>query len=102
MRLDAKDALAQLDSLLAGGPDTETTSSIITAAIFAAAAYEASVDGGQNTIALLRAFLIALHDPLDPRLDYLRATPDAGQTARCLANNDDPLNEIAPLPQADE
>ncbi|AUQ62150.1 hypothetical protein [Phaeobacter inhibens] len=52
------------------------------AGCFAAAAYEAAPSGGADVHALTRSFLLALIDPTDPALDYLRADPAAGAAAR--------------------
>jgi hypothetical protein len=77
----ARVLLDAYDGFMAGKPENEYTRSVSTAACFGAAAYEKGV-GGQGVHALARSFLIALIDPTDPQLDYLRADPDSGKTAR--------------------
>ncbi len=54
---------------------------VVVAACFGAGAFMASTDDGAP-LAMARAFLIALIDPLDPALDYLRQDPAAGEKAR--------------------
>lgn len=81
----ARDALDNYDEFLSGGGISlaahEVNKALSDAASFAAAAYEKGY-GGQAVHALLRSFLIALIDPSDERLDYLRADPKAGVAAR--------------------
>ena len=81
----AKGWLADYDGFMAGkdaSPEArERIISLTTAATFAGAAYERGA-GGSEGHALLRSFLIALIDPTQDALDYLRADPAAGQAAR--------------------
>jgi hypothetical protein len=83
---DAEKLLEAHDAFLSGHPLTEGQSerarSVAQAACFAAAAYNAGGEGGQNIAALARAFLLALIDPMHSDLDYLRADPASGRVAR--------------------
>ncbi len=57
-----------------GGPETDLSFSALgRAAVFGAAAYEANTEAESAPISMMQAFLRALADPTDPRLDYLRA-----------------------------
>ena len=75
MMLDNRNAIGS------PGYDGELGRRCLSAVIFAS---EADRAAGYNAapIALLRAFLQALIDPLHPDLDYLRADPAAGAKAR--------------------
>ena len=79
--------LALYRRAISGDPVTdaerETAHAILAAASFGCEAYHRHVgcDGGA-TIAMLKAFLTALIDPLSPDLDYLRADPASGPAAR--------------------
>ena len=81
----AKSWLADYDGFMAGkgvSPESgERIISLTTAATFAAAAYERGA-GGNECHALLLSFLMALVDPKQEALDYLRADLADGQTAR--------------------
>ena len=82
--LDAGDAFMGGRNLTAEQIELERIATI--AGAFAAAAYDAhSPKGGGECHALTRAFLLALIDPNHPDLDYLRADPSAGETARNAA-----------------
>lgn len=72
-------ARALLSALDAGS--SGSINPVVMAACFGAEAFMASGDDGAP-IAMARAFLAALIDPLDPALDYLRADPAAGEVAR--------------------
>ncbi|WP_417724606.1 cell division protein ZapB [Salipiger sp.] len=82
----AKVMLACYDKDMSGTKPTEAERevalAVALASSFAAYAYEQGMPGGQNAHALARSFLLALIDPLHPDLDYLRADPPSGQTAR--------------------
>lgn len=82
----ARDMLAALDGFMSGAKLTEKQEELNKAATlagcFAAAAYEAAPGGGADVHALTRTFLLALIDPADPALDYLRADPKAAAAAR--------------------
>ena len=71
-----------------GGPSYNSALGLraLSAAIFAAEAQRAADDYDAAPIALMRAFLIALIDPLHPDLDYLRADPASGAAAREARN----------------
>lgn len=78
--------LDAVDGFMAGADQTEAQreleKSASRAGVFAAAAYEAAPKGGTDIHALTRVFLLALIDPTDQALDYLRADPAAGAVAR--------------------
>lgn len=58
----------------AGGQETDLPFEIMgRAASFGAAAYDAHPMRDAAPVAMMQAFLQALADPSDPRLDYLRA-----------------------------
>ena len=85
--LNVATLLATYDKFLSGAQISEaeegTARLIMRAASFGAAAYDASwLCDGQRTHAMIRSVLIALIDPMDARLDYLRAEPDAAVAAR--------------------
>lgn len=83
---DTRTLLDALDAFMSGAPLTidqnEAQKAAGVAGCFAAVAYESAPSGGPDIHALTRAFLMALIDPLDPSLDYLRADPAAGVAAR--------------------
>ena len=67
-------------------PDDEARHRAISlAGCFAAVAYEKGICAGQDVHALTRSFLIAMLDPTDARLDYLRSDPNSGAALRALA-----------------
>ncbi|MCT4611317.1 MAG: hypothetical protein N4A70_19175 [Pelagimonas sp.] len=80
-QIAAKTLLAAEESFLSGGPATEQFLSMSIAACFAAQAYEKGF-GDQAISSMARTFLIALIDPMDERLDYLRADPVSGEAVR--------------------
>lgn len=69
-----------------GSGDREAADRLSISAAFAAQAFEFAASNGITSdsapMALLRAFLQSLIDPLHPDLDYLRADPASGDTAR--------------------
>ena len=77
-------AKAIIDALDAG--ESEESSRVILAACYGAQALDVAASRGITRdgapIAMARAFLLALIDPLDPALDYLRSDPAAGEAAR--------------------
>jgi len=77
----AKVLLEAYDNFMSGGPETETSKAVSLAGCFGGAAHEMGA-GGQAVHALTRSFLIALIDPADEQLDYLRADPRSGAVAR--------------------
>ncbi len=85
----ARIMLGALDGFMSGShltdAENEAQKAVSIAGSFAAAAYEAAPGGGADVHALTRSFLLALIDPTDPDLDYLRADPAAGATARDAA-----------------
>lgn len=86
MELIQRAALTMLqnhDACMDGAPcDNGLDRHVTIAACFGAAAYEAAPCTDSGAHAMLRAFLLALIDPADPGLDYLRADPAAGEAAR--------------------
>ena len=62
-------AISLLDAKLTG----PAAHRLVVAAIFGAAAYEKSTDGDAAPIAMMRAILLAMKDPMSTDLDYLRA-----------------------------
>lgn len=75
---DIDDAAAALlavhDDFLAGRDvDRALADKLHRATIFGAAAYDACPMADAATAVMVRAFLIALIDPMNPQLDYLRA-----------------------------
>lgn len=86
LRAAAVVALASVDAFMSGMPITDAqkaqSDTLARAASFASEAYRQGYDHDQATHAMLRAFLTALVDPLHTDLDYLRADPAAGTTAR--------------------
>lgn len=80
------DMLACYDKSMRGEPLTITEKAVVNrlvkAAAFASQAYERGIDPDQATHAMLRALLCTLVTPLHPDLDYLRAVPASGPTAR--------------------
>ncbi|KII16299.1 hypothetical protein [Phaeobacter sp. S60] len=85
----ARVMLGALDGFMSGvdltDAENEAQKAASLAGCFAAAAYEAAPGGGADVHALTRSFLLALIDPADPALDYLRADPEAGAVARAAA-----------------
>ncbi|MBD9528410.1 hypothetical protein [Paracoccus sp. PAR01] len=82
--LTAYDDLMSTSRLLTA-KERHGVSDLLGAATFAAAAYE-TVDGRDGAIiAMMRAFLLALVDPIHPDLDYLRRDPAAAKAARSAA-----------------
>lgn len=66
--------LAVHDDFMAGrAVDEAIAQKLHRAAIFGAAAYDACQMADAAPGAMVRAFLLALIDPLNPQLDYLRA-----------------------------
>lgn len=83
----AQEMLDAVDTFMSGKPLTvqqqELQDVVTKAGCYAAAAYDQHhPKGGGEYYAMTRAFLLALIDPLSPELDYLRAEPSAGATAR--------------------
>lgn len=79
--LDTVDDFMSGKNLTEDQRELERTATV--AGVFAAAAYDAyTPKSGGEIHALTRAFLLALFDPTHADLDYLRADPKAGQTAR--------------------
>ncbi|WP_353144899.1 hypothetical protein [Paracoccus sp. (in: a-proteobacteria)] len=78
--------LALHDKFMSGGGVTDDEKAaadhIALSAAFGSAAYEAAMDADRGTHAMLRAFLLALVDPMHPDLDYLRRNPEAALAAR--------------------
>lgn len=86
-KMTPAEMLALHDRKIGGDPVTDDEEAaadrIVLAAAFGSQAFMQHVgcDGGA-TIAMLRAFLTALADPMHPDLDYLRQDPAAGAAAR--------------------
>lgn len=86
-RMTPVELLALWDRKIGGDPVTDadraTAENILLAASFGSQAFVQHVgcDGGA-TLAMLRAFLTALIDPMSPDLDYLRMDPAAAAAAR--------------------
>lgn len=82
----AADLLAVYDGFMQGAKLTEVQmemqKSVAIAGCFAAAAYEAAPGGGPDVNALTRSFLMALIDPGDAALDYLRVDPATAAATR--------------------
>ncbi|MFG6591243.1 hypothetical protein [Sulfitobacter sp. 1A12157] len=83
----AKVLLAAVDAFMSGEKLTEEQRELERTAVIAGAFAGGAYDrywpkGGGEYHALTRAFLLALIDPDHAELDYLRADPSAGQTAR--------------------
>jgi hypothetical protein len=83
----AREALDRYDAFMAGQDlspfDKVAADRVARAACFAAEAYkQTGPDEESGVHALARAFLLAMVDPLDEQLDYLRADPASGQKAR--------------------
>jgi hypothetical protein len=78
--------LAAYDKFMVGDKMTdaemEAFRAVATASSFAGAAYDDAAPYSHAAHVLARSFLIALIDPNDPQLDYLRAEPGAGAVAR--------------------
>ena len=79
--------LDAIDAFMSGRPLTaeqnELQDRVFKAGCYAAAAYDAHTPkGGGETYSLTRAFLMALIDPLNEELDYLRQDPSSGALAR--------------------
>lgn len=95
IKASARVMLGTLDGFMSGSSltdaDNEVQKAVSLAGCFAAAAYEAAQGGGADVHALTRSFLLALIDPTDPALDYLRADQAAGAAARDAAAQ---LNKI--------
>lgn len=85
-KMTAGDLLALQTRAMSGGGVTEAerqiADGILLAAIFAAEAYDRQTVQEDATVALMRAFLKALVDPLSSDLDYLRADPASAEAAR--------------------
>lgn len=90
----ARDMLEAFDGFMAGEELTkakrELERKVCRAGCFAAEAYERAPSGA-DIAALTRTFLLALIDPMDPALDYLRADPAAGAAARDAATRLDKI-----------
>jgi hypothetical protein len=102
--MQTKEILESVDAFMSGEAlnlqQVEMSNSAFTAAAFAAAAYEAHTPkSGGECHALLRAFLLALIDPLHPDLDYLRERPDCADTARSAM---DTINSIIRAGEANQ
>lgn len=73
----ARQMLAAHDLFMSGAGVTPTQKAdadrLVLPACFAAEAYDRLGGGEEGTMALLRAFLLAVIDPASPELDYLRA-----------------------------
>lgn len=86
-KMTPAEMLALHDRKIGGDPVTDeervVAENILLAASFGAEAFMRHVgcDGGA-TLAMLRAFLTALSDPMSPYLDYLRMDPAAAVAAR--------------------
>ncbi len=86
-KMTPPDLLALHDRIISGDPISEEDRAVGDALLMAAAfgsmafAKHVGCDGGA-TLAMLRAFLTALIDPMSPDLDYIRADPAAGPAAR--------------------
>ena len=84
----ASDMLATWEEWFSGGKADlkEDANKLLVAASFAAQAFDMAADSGVTRdgapIALMRAFLLALVDPLHPGLDHLRADPTTGPAER--------------------
>lgn len=71
------------DAFMSGAPcDKDLDRHVTLAACFGAAAYEAAPCADSGTHAMLRAFLLALIDPMHPELDYLRAGNQVTEVSR--------------------
>ncbi|MFV1591185.1 hypothetical protein VWZ88_01295 [Phaeobacter sp. JH20_36] len=85
----ARELIETIDAYRAGEVRTEQArelhSAVFEAGIFAAQAFQVAPNGGADVVALARTFLIALSNPTDAQLDYLRADPAAGAVARDAA-----------------
>jgi hypothetical protein len=85
-RDDLTALLAAYDKFMAGDKMTdaemEAFRAVAAASAFAAAAYDDATPYSHAAHVLARSFLIALIDPCDPQLDYLRSDPGAGAVAR--------------------
>ena len=79
-------ALSLYDRFMSGGGITDDerkqVDQIALAAAFGSTAYEAGMDADQGTHAMMRSILLALVDPMNPDLDYLRVDPEAARLAR--------------------
>ena len=88
-RTTAAHMLEAYDSFMAGeaiSPEQwELQKAATCAGAFAAAAYETAPKGGADISALTRSFLLALIEPANEELDYLRANPATGPAARAAA-----------------
>ena len=73
-------AKALLDALEGG--EIGSRNPVMVAACFAAQAADTAFPAEAAPMAIARTFLLALIDPLDPELDYLRADPASGEKAR--------------------
>ncbi len=84
--MDPQFMLTSFDAFMAGEPLTaeqvRANQSFRDAIVYAAAAYDMQPHPHEAVSDMGRAFLAALIDPLDARLDYLRADPTAGEEAR--------------------
>ncbi|GHC12698.1 hypothetical protein GCM10007291_07490 [Gemmobacter nanjingensis] len=79
----ARQMLTNHDAFMGGDPCDEAMEQRLSrAACFASAAYAAAPMEDAAPAALMRAFLLALVDPLHPDLDCLRTYPEAGAKAR--------------------
>ena len=80
----ARALLDVLDNNSLRGAENENP--VVIAACYGAQAFDIATSSGLTydyaPLAMARAFLTALIDPLDPALDYLRQDPAAGEKAR--------------------
>ena len=87
--LTASELLTAYDKFMSGAPisraDEATARAVAIAACFGVAAYDAQPHPSAATHAMARSFLLALINPAHPDLDYLRASPAAGEAARDAA-----------------
>lgn len=85
--LTARELLKMYDDLMGTNrmltaAERDAIHTLLGAACFAAAAYEASADRDAAPGAMMLAFLVALVDPMDARLDCFRADPEAAKASR--------------------
>lgn len=72
-RIWAKVMLEGFDKFLSGCGPVDLAKDLTVAGLFAGAARDACTDQDAGTVAMVRAFLTALHDPDAPELDRFRA-----------------------------
>lgn len=84
--LTPREMLDAYDACMSGSAATDEqyaiAATLVTAACFSAQAFAMRDDFDMGASAMVRAFLLALIDPLHPDLDYLRSNPASGAVAR--------------------